>query len=90
MTTLFFLGRNPNNLSGVSWKIWRVHRTGKVVKAEWGPADLQARQVRFAGASQAKEWKFRSESAAEADLTRRVREKLREGYERKPRRKLPR
>ena len=41
MKVLFFMGRNSSNRSGVSWKIWKIRRKGRVVTVSWGPARHQ-------------------------------------------------
>jgi hypothetical protein len=35
----FYMGRNPANKSGVSWKIWKVQRAGRTVTVFWGRRD---------------------------------------------------
>jgi hypothetical protein len=89
MKTFFFVGKNENNLSRISCKIWKIRRSGRRVEAQWGPArwDKQKRKVVPVGLLQRKAWSFRTREAAEHDAERRTQEKLREGYERVPRRK---
>ena len=29
MKTFFYMGRNRQNVSGVSWKIWKIERRGR-------------------------------------------------------------
>jgi hypothetical protein len=39
MKTFFFVGRNPENDCGMSWKIWKIQRVGARLKrsGERGP-----------------------------------------------------
>ena len=85
MRTLFFMGRNERNKSGVSWKIWKIERHGRSVTTLWGPARLRKRQVLPAGALQSNTVRFTSlDTAADYEATR-INSKLRKGYERRPR-----
>lgn len=85
MKTFFFFGRNHNNKSGVSWKIWKIERRGTSLHIFWGPAVIDGRKVSPRGELQSKVVRFRSDAAARADEARRIDEKLGSGYERKPR-----
>ncbi len=87
MTTLFKIAANPTNQSGISSKIWRIRRTGRRLQADWGPAEFDRRSRKVVSCTwrQGHEWTFRSEEAARADEARRVKEKLREGYQPHPR-----
>ena len=87
MTTLFFMGVNRQNVSGVSWKLWRINRQGCTVRLSWGPAKLDARRVVPSHSLQTKTLVFSSEEVAIGEEKRRIAEKLRNGYERKPRRR---
>jgi len=84
LKTLFFMGINRANVSGVSWKMWRIHRSGQVVEVQWGAADLKNRRPRIIGSPQRRQWTLRTEAQAIADVSRRFEEKLREGYQVKP------
>jgi len=85
MRTLFFMGRNDKNISGVSWKIWRVEQKGRRVRVWWGPATLFGRRAVLVGVVGRRSWTFGSEKAAREDARRRVAEKLAKGYEVEPR-----
>jgi hypothetical protein len=86
MKTLFYMGRNDQNLSGVSWKIWKIERRGKRVKASWGAAGVIRRKV-VPKYLLSRSWSFRSEQVAREDEQRRIAEKLSGGYQRTPKRK---
>jgi predicted DNA-binding WGR domain protein len=81
MRTFFYFGRNPQNKSGVSWKLWKIERQGRTVSFAWAPAVIRKRRVVPAGALQLRKTKFRSVSAAVEHFKRRIREQLRKGYE---------
>ena len=83
------MGRNEKNVSGVSWKKWQIERKGRRLTTWWGPAEIdpRSRRVEFSGVVGDSQRTFRSERAAAADETRRIEEKLREGYQRSPRRR---
>lgn len=80
MTTLFYAGRNLRNVSGLSWKIWKIERCGKVVEAHWGQATLNNRRFVPAYTLQRKRWQLTSVWEAKADYERRIAEKLGKGY----------
>jgi len=84
MKVFFYMGRNPANRSGVSWKIWKVTRKGQSVTTIWGPAVLKNRKV--VSVYKAKKTRFLSSPkkaiAYEATL---IRAKLAKGYERRTR-----
>jgi hypothetical protein len=84
MRSFFYMGVNPKNKSGVSWKIWKIERSGRRVRVQWGPAILVNRSVRPKGSLQDKTLSFSSEGAARSYERSRVRSKLTKGYERKP------
>jgi hypothetical protein len=87
MKTLFYMGRNDQNISRLSWKIWKIERRGKRVTAWWGAAEVGPRRKPVPKYElQTKSWTFRTEEAAREDEQRRIREKLNGGYERNPRR----
>ena len=84
MKVFFYMGRNPRNKSGVSWKI---EVTGRRVTTLWGPACLRGRSVIAAGPLQSKTRTFPTDLAAVAHERKKISEKLAKGYERKPRRR---
>jgi len=86
MKVFFYTGRNPETISGVSWKIWKIERKGKRVQTWWGPAHVVRRKVMPKTSLQTTHWNFRTEEAARRDERRRIREKLTGGYERTPKR----
>ena len=88
MKTFFFMGRNPKNKSGVSWKVWKVERDGRAVTTWWGPARVEKRRVVPTGALRSKTVRFPSaEDASDHELAR-IHEKRWKGYEQRPRRRL--
>lgn len=88
LKTLFFTGRNPANVSGVSWKVWKIKREGRVVETRWGPIKIIGRRIVYARALSSKRLPaFPTLKAAEAFYERKVREKLRSGYQLQPRRR---
>lgn len=87
MKTLFYMGRNEQNVSRLSWKIWKIERKGKRVTTWWGAAGVGPRRRPVPKHQlQTKFWTFRTEEAAREDEKRRIREKENGGYERNPRR----
>jgi len=86
MKTFFFMGRNSNNKSGVSWKIWRIDCKGRKVTTWWGPAAVVKRRVKPKGVLQSKSRKFQDAATAKQFARVRTKNKLTKGYERKPRR----
>lgn len=81
MRTLYFMGPNPENVSGKSFKMWRVARRGRTIQIWWGRATVdKSRRVVPAQELQSKTWTCRSEAAAISDVENRVSEKIREGY----------
>jgi hypothetical protein len=38
MKIYFFMGPNHKNVSKVSWKLWKVQRSGRELTVWWGPA----------------------------------------------------
>jgi hypothetical protein len=92
MKTLFFMGRNEKNKSGVSWKIWKISRKGRRVITHWGAARIVGRKVRAVGRMQSNIRRtpaFTSVSEASAYMKRRILTKLRKGYEVTPRGRRP-
>ena len=85
MKVFFFMGRNPANRSGLSWKIWKINRTGRRVSTFWGPATLQRRRAAFASSPQSRRRRFETLEAARLFEESKIREKLRAGYQRRTR-----
>lgn len=85
MKVLFFMGLNPRNKSGVSWKIWKIERRGRRLQVWWGPALVKARCPVPAATLQTKAWTYRTVAQSLVDEHRRIREKLAKGYARMPR-----
>jgi predicted DNA-binding WGR domain protein len=88
--TFFFMGRNPENKSGVSWKMWKIERAGRTVTVFWGPVVLRKRRVVPSAKLQTKVFRLSSEATAKAFELARIESKLRSGYQRRPRRKVTR
>jgi len=84
MKVFFFMGRNPQNVSGVSWKLWRIERRGRSVEVSWGPAVLRRRRVVPVGILGSRVRTFPTLAEARAFELGRIAEKFREGYERRP------
>jgi hypothetical protein len=84
MKMFFFMGRNPKNRSGVSWKVWKIARLGRSITTYWGPARLHVRKVVPAYIRSAT---HRFKNVAEAvDYERgMIQSKLTKGYERRTR-----
>ncbi|OHE58158.1 MAG: hypothetical protein A2Z47_05790 [Thermodesulfovibrio sp. RBG_19FT_COMBO_42_12] len=84
MKIYFYMGRNENNLSRVSWKIWKIERKGRILTTWWGGAEIVNRQPRAKHDLQRKSWTFRTGSEAKKEEDMRINSKCRKGYERKP------
>lgn len=85
MKVFFFMGRNPKNRSGVSWKIWKIARNRRSVTTHWGPAVLRRRKPVPASSMRSKTRKFRTVLEAIVHEKRLIETKLEKGYERRPR-----
>lgn len=85
MKTFFFMGLNPRNDSGVSWKIWRIERRGHSVTTWWGAAHVVRRKVVPMSNFGSKSRTFRSDAAAREFEKARIRSKENKGYRRRPR-----
>ena len=81
MKTFFFVGRNPENDCGMSWKIWKIRRVGRTVETFWGAGTKEKHRLVPVGKLQSRRWSFRSETKAIACYQERISEKLRKGYE---------
>ena len=79
-TTLYFTGPNPKNQSGVSWKLWRIRRAGRVIVISWGPAKIVKRRPVFIYEQKAAPYKFPTIAAAQAFRSKCLNAKLRAGY----------
>ena len=86
MKTLFYMGRNLTNQSGVSWKMWRIECKKRKVTVWWGPAHIVQRKIKPRGTLLSKVWTLPSAQAARTFEAARIKQKLRGGYERKPKR----
>jgi hypothetical protein len=87
MKLFFFMDHNPENKSGVSWKLWKIERRGRAVSVWWGAAVLSRRRPVPAGSLRTKTWRFRSEALAEKFEQQRIANKIRSGYKRMTRRR---
>lgn len=89
MRIYFYFRRNADLKSGLSMKIWKIERRGRAVSVWWGRAvlDKKERRPKAAAKLMTKTWRFRTEALARADLRRRIKEQLAQGYERSPRRR---
>lgn len=87
MPEFFYTGSSTDTKSGLSWKIWRIRRSGQTVTISWGRAAIEKRRPVPVGALQSKTLIFRTEAAARSDVERRIAAKLTAGYERTPGRK---
>lgn len=85
MKTFFYMGRNRRNVSGVSWKIWKIESAGRSVTTWWGPAHIHKRRPVPVGTLQSKTVRFSSATAAAEYETARIKNKRSKGYERRPR-----
>lgn len=87
MKAFYYMGKNSQNKTGVSWKIWKIHRSGRTVTTWWGSAEIRRRIVVAKGRLQDKERRFSSLEAAQAHEEQRIASQLCKGYERQPRRR---
>ncbi len=78
------MGPNTYNLSGVSWKIWKIEVRGRKVTSKWGAAYLSGRKP-TPHYLQKKTWTFKSVKEAKEFEAKRIARKLAMGYERTPR-----
>jgi hypothetical protein len=85
----YFFGLNPILKSGYSMKLWKIERCGRAVHVGWASAKLLKRKRKAIPARQVQwvKWSFSSKAEAKAQVSKRIRAKLAEGYERAPRRK---
>jgi predicted DNA-binding WGR domain protein len=87
MKVFFFMDHNRENLSGVSWKLWKINRSGREVTVWWGPATIVRRRPTAASTLQSKTWRFRTEERARQEEERRIHEKVSKGYKRMKKRR---
>jgi predicted DNA-binding WGR domain protein len=89
MRVYFFFGRNEELKGGLSSKIWKIERRGRVVQAWWGRAkyDTTTRRLRPQFELLTKAWRFATAAQAIATMDARIDGKLKEGYQRSPRRR---
>ena len=87
MKIFFYMNRNAKNKCGLSMKIWKIERKGKTITAQWGAAvvNKDSKAPVPAYRLQRKVWKFKTEARAISCEEIKINEKLRSGYERKPR-----
>ena len=90
MKIFSYMGRNDDNVSGFSYKIWKVERRNRTVTVWFGPAILKSRRPVPAHGLTTRSWTFKTENAAVENERLRVREKENEGYQRIPRRRKSR
>ena len=84
----FYFGRNPRNISGMSAKIWKIERRATTVTVWWGRAQLIDRRPVDVSGFESKAWPpFKSVKAAREFEMKRIEVKLRQGYQRNPRRR---
>jgi len=81
----FYMGRNSLNRSGLSWKIWKISRSGRTVTTHWGPAVLSRRKVVPSSYLRSKIRKFRTLREAIAFEASIIESKLKKGYQRRTR-----
>jgi len=89
MKIFFYIQNNPKNKSGISSKIWKIERKARTVTVWWGHCifDPSTRKPVPNSKLVTKQWSFKNEEEAREAEKKRISEKLREGYERSPRRK---
>ena len=86
MKMLIYFGSNVKRVYGVSKKIWKIQRRGRIITAYWGSAIWTGKRPQ-PGQLRSRTWRLRTEALAIAEEKRRINEKLNEGYERIPPRK---
>jgi predicted DNA-binding WGR domain protein len=86
MKIFFYMGRNPQTKSGVSWKIWKIQLRGRTVTTFWGRAVIDKhRRVIPQATLQSKSRTFTSANQAALHERRLVASKLHKGYQRRTR-----
>jgi hypothetical protein len=84
MKIFYFMGANPRNKSGVSWKFWQIERRGLTVRVQFGHAELKKRIVVPRGHVYELEKHFSTIAEARSYEMSRIASKERKGYERHP------
>ena len=87
MRIFFYMGRNPDNISGVSWKLWKIACKGRRIQTWWGRVRLNKRKILPAGELQTQVRTFPTHAAALEHAERKISAKVARGYETKPRRR---
>jgi hypothetical protein len=87
MKTFSYMGPNEENVSGMSYKIWKIERRNRTVTVWYGGAIVKSRRPVPGHGQRTKSWTFANQDAAIENEKRRIREKENEGYKRIPRRK---
>jgi predicted DNA-binding WGR domain protein len=89
MRVYFYIGRNEALKSGFSSKIWKIERHQRSVQAWWGRAKLNTKTRRLQPQQDllTKSWRFGSEAKAITAMNDRIGSKVKEGYQRSPRRR---
>lgn len=80
MPTFHYLGHNPRNKSGTSFKLWRITVNGRVLRTTWGPVKVVKRKVVPVGKYQSKSWRYRTPAIAREEMRYRIGAKLAKGY----------
>jgi hypothetical protein len=81
MQTFVYMGENAQNASGVSWKVWKIQRKGRVLQVWWGPAEVVKRRI-WPVYLQTVLWRHATPEKAQADEKSRIQAKLKSGYKR--------
>jgi len=81
MRTFVYMGPNPGNKSGVSWKVWKIERRERKVTVWFGKATVKLHKLVPSNTLSTKSWTFRTDQAAIEAVKRRIQEKEKEGYE---------
>jgi predicted DNA-binding WGR domain protein len=77
---LVYLGRNDNNLSRASYKIYMVGSRGRTVRVKWGAVEVQNRSI-VPTYLQMKSRVFPTKVAAHLHVLNLIERKLASGYE---------
>lgn len=81
METLVWLGSNPANVSGVSYKVYQAKVCGSKITATWGPVSVVKRQV-VRGWVQTNIKEYNSPALAQRAFDTLLESKYRKGYTR--------
>ena len=87
MKIFYFMGRNPLNRSGVSWKVWKIERKARTVTVWYGPVVLKNRKPVPAHRrlTEVSPKTFRSVAEAKAHEEKMIDSKEAKGYQRRTR-----